>query len=193
MFMAIRCFIAIELDESTQRELGKIQSRLRDEAGLKDRSINWVRPENIHLTLKFLGEVDDADIPLVCEAASSAAGEFLPFEFEIGSVGCFPPGGSARVLWAAVTAGEEQIVPIHRKLDELLHKLGFPLEGRRFAAHLTLARIKNIRVGHEVREGLEGFTIPKVIVQSVSTLTVFQSVLSRGGPTYTAMHHAELG
>jgi RNA 2',3'-cyclic 3'-phosphodiesterase len=188
--MTIRCFIAIELNDAAHRALERIQSRLRTE-GLNDRSINWVRPENIHLTLKFLGDVTDADINSVCQAVSATAVEFLPFDFEIGSIGCFPPGGPARVLWAGVMAGADLIEPLQKKLDERLHELGYPLENRRFSPHMTMARIKNSQVGYAVREVVEQFSVPMIKSQSVERLTVFQSELSRGGPTYTALHHAD--
>ena len=142
--------------------------------------------------MKFLGEVEDRQINDVCSAASQTAGLFEPFDFHIAGAGSFPPGGAARVLWAGITEGGEDLQALADAIDQACHKLGFPLEGRRFSSHITLARVKNIAAGHKARQAVEAVGPLDIGVQGVSSITVFQSVLERGGPIYTAMHHAPL-
>lgn len=190
--MSIRCFIAVELDEEIKRELAKLQDRLGRALGSDESMIKWVRPENIHLTLKFLGEVDDKLLPDICAAVSEAAGTFGAFDFEVGNCGCFGSGGSARILWVGITGGNEKLAALAKAVDDNLGVLDFPPERRKFSAHLTLARIRNVKVGRAVREvvdKLDGFTLGS---QDVTELTVFQSELRRSGPIYTAVHHGPL-
>lgn len=191
--MAIRCFAAIELDTVIAGGLGQWQGVLKRKLATVGSGISWVRANQIHLTLKFLGEVEDGGVMEVCEALSLAAGECSPFEIEVGGCGCFPPGGSARVVWAGITRGAEELAALQQVVDGYLNEAGYPLEARRFSPHLTLARIKKPSVGYEVRDVVEKMELEIPAVQEVGELTLFQSVLTREGPVYTAMHHAELG
>ena len=145
--MTLRCFVAIELDEGIGRQLGRLQGRLGKELSLAQKAIRWVKPEQIHLTLKFLGEVDDKTVPDICKAVSSAGGEFDPFEFEVGNCGCFGSGGVARVLWVGVTSRDDKLGALAESVDKHLQKMGFAPEHRKFSAHLTLARIRDAAAG----------------------------------------------
>ena len=189
--MSIRCFIAVELDDAIRRKLGRLQDRLRGKLHHPP-GITWVKPDRIHLTLKFLGEVDDAVINDVCSAASEAAVQVEPFEFELGDIGCFGSAASARVVWVGVTAGLSHLEKLHQSVDKQLAQIGFPSERRRFSPHLTLARVRNVKVGATVRPAVDKLEPVSFGVQNVSELTVFQSDLSSGGPVYTPLHHAAL-
>jgi len=190
--MSIRCFIAVELDEGIRRGLAKLQSRLGRALGSNESMIKWVRPQNIHLTLKFLGEVDDHFLPDICAAVSEAAQTFAPFDFEVGNCGCFGSAGSARVLWVGIAGGNENLAALAQAVDDNLGVLDFPPERRKFSAHLTLARIRNVKIGRAVRAVVDDLAPFSLGSQNVTELTVFQSELSRSGPTYTALHHAAL-
>ena len=190
--MSIRCFIAIELDDAVRGELAQLQERLRRKPFMDERSIRWVDPKLVHLTLKFLGDVEDNVVMDICQAVSDVADEFRPFEFEIGDVGCFPPRGAGRVLWVGVKDGLELLRPLHEAVDSAMEQLDFPCERRQYSAHLTLARIKNAKIGHIVRETVDAFEPVSLGLQSVCKITVFQSKLTGSGPVYTAMHTAEL-
>lgn len=190
--MSVRCFIAIELDEAIRRQIARLQERLQKQSGLDDRSIKWVRPENIHLTLKFLGEVSDSEIIDICAAASEAAASTRAFDFEVGNCGCFPPAGSARVLWVGLTEGSEAVTALAEAVDQQLQELGYAGEHRRFSGHLTLARIKQAQVGRRVSEICQTLEPVSLGVEHVGQIIVFQSVLTRSGPQYTALHHAPL-
>ncbi len=190
--MSHRLFIAIELDREVQKNLSKICHQLQKEYQLNDRALKWVEPHNIHLTLKFLGEVDDPQIPELCDMLSDTTSQFEPFDFDIANCGCFPPQGSARVLWAGINEGTEDLQALAEAIDHGCHELGFALENRRFSPHLTLARIKQTKVGYQVRETLENFPEIQIASQPVDSIALIQSTLTRQGPEYTAMHHAKL-
>ncbi len=196
--MALRSFIAIELEKSVKGSLGRLARNLQD-MGLDDRSIKWVRPESMHLTLKFLGDVEDRLVLELSNKLSEMAGQFDPFDIEVAGLGCFPLGGAARVLWCGITQGAEDLQALAEAIDIGANELGFALEGKRFSPHLTLARIKNARTGHEIREFLEkqnganDAAYSQMGRQSVTGIALIHSDLTRSGPVYTPMHHATLG
>jgi 2'-5' RNA ligase len=190
--MSIRCFIAIEIEEEIRKEIARVQQRLKKELRGNESGIKWVPPENIHLTLKFLGNVSDQDIPEICNAVSRAASEFQPFSFGVGTCGSFPPNRPARVLWIGINQGQPELKQLAKRVDHWVNKLGFPLEKRAFSGHLTLARIRQPNVGKAVLRVAEQTTIETLGQQTVSAITVFQSDLRPGGPIYTPLHHVPL-
>lgn len=191
--MSHRLFIAIELNKSVTQELDRLCRRLQHKYDLNDRAIKWVKSSNIHLTLKFLGDVVDGDIPSVCDTLTEVAEQFNPFDFEIADCGYFPPKSAARILWAGIQEGQEDLQALAEVIDMAYNALGFPLENKPFRAHLTLARIKQAKVGYEVREALEQVEPFSLTHQSVSQIALIESILTRNGPEYTPMHHTRLG
>ena len=189
--MSIRCFIAIELEEGIHKNLAQLQSRLQKKI-YHDSKIRWVKPHNIHLTLKFLGDVDDTAIPEVCTAVSQAAALNQPFDFEIGNCGSFGSGDSARVLWIGVTGGHTELEKLHHAVNANLADIGFSPDRRKFNPHLTLARIRNAASGRNARKAVDQLEPTALGGQSASEITVFQSVLTSAGPIYTPLHHVSL-
>jgi 2'-5' RNA ligase len=141
----VRLFVALELDENAHALLADTQRRL---AGL-GRAVRWVSPEQIHLTLKFLGEVPDGQVAQVCRALDGLA-EHEAFEFQIEGVGTFGTHQSPRVVWVGVRMPNPPLTDLQKACEEALAGLGFPLEGRAFKPHLTLGRVKDPRVGREI-------------------------------------------
>ena len=191
--MSIRCFIAIELDPAVRRGLRRLGRRLLSQFPGSESAIKWVQPDNIHLTLSFLGDVGDRIIPDICTAASAAAQAHSPFDIEIADCGSFPPARPARVLWVGVTTGAEPLAALQQSLQDRLAEVGFAPENRKFTAHLTLARVKNAQAGRQVLDMLKDIAPINIGSQAVTELTVFQSQLLRAGPLYTALHQAPLG
>jgi len=191
----IRCFIAIELDPAVREAIGRLQARLRKELRGSDSGLRWVRAENIHLTLKFLGEIPDDAVPAVGAAADQTAAAFNPFEFEIAEVGSFPPERPARVVWVGVGHGRSALLELQKALDQALEEIGYPREERPFSAHLTLARVSQPNAGRAVLNVLgnlpQGWAA-SLGRQNATALTVFKSDLTRSGPTYTLLHQAAL-
>ncbi|NLX13454.1 MAG: RNA 2',3'-cyclic phosphodiesterase [Phycisphaerales bacterium] len=185
----MRCFVAIELPEEIRKRLLELQSRF----GKLDRFVRWVHPDQIHLTVKFLGEVPDRQVSAVCAAAKAAAAASRPFEVEISGTGCFPDHGPVRVLWAGIPELPPPLLTVQQAMEKHCVELGFPRETRAFRPHLTLGRTREGASASMVRTALEreaGFVVGRFDVEA---LTVFQSVLQPAGATYSILAHARLG
>jgi len=177
----VRLFLAVDLPPAVRAALGALQSRLRARCG----GWRWVRPEGMHLTLRFLGEV-----PPDLDAASrnawrEAVRPFPPFRFGLEGLGRFPAGGRPRVLWVGVReARDEAVLPgLAESLERAARDCGFAPEGRAFSPHLTLARAARDARAEWPRDSVAGIG-ETVDVQSV---VLFRSELHPAGARYTAL------
>ena len=126
----MRVFIAIDIDGRTRAALGKLESGiegLAKEAGVRKGDVKWVRPEAIHLTLKFIGEVDDKSVAEICNIVKNVACSYKGFEIDIESVGYFG-GRSATVLWVGTGQGSDELRRLQKDLDGQLSEAGWPME-----------------------------------------------------------------
>lgn len=166
----MRLFFALELNDLARRELDSLQRRLlRNHA-----NVQWVKPENLHLTLKFLGEVEENRLPELRQAAEEAAASFSPFLISLEGVGAFPGARHPRVIWVDIQEGRETVVRLARALEEACGRLGFPPEERPFSAHITLGRTR----------ALDSLSAPAFKSNEpirVDRLVLFQSKLSPHG------------
>ncbi len=194
--MSVRCFIAVGFEDAIASQLAGLQKQIAQrvhEAGISTKGIKWVKPENMHLTLKFFGDIADTDIPKICDAMDKTAETCQIFEMSIEGYGCFGSGGSARVLWAGIELGRDELTNMYHKLQQELSLLQFSSDDRRFKPHLTLARIKNHQTGMQLQQVAQ--QLPSVIVPVhpvVVRLSLLQSDLTPNGPVYSVLHHAEL-
>jgi RNA 2',3'-cyclic 3'-phosphodiesterase len=136
----IRTFIAIELDDPQKNALAELQSRLKREPG--SNAIRWVTPDNIHLTLKFLGNVAAEKQPTLHDAIASACAGSAPFVLRLDGVGAFPNAHRPNVIWVGMEGDVETATKLAKKIDDACTLLGFPSEERPFSPHLTLGRVK---------------------------------------------------
>ena len=187
--MSIRTFIAIELSPS-------VLSRARDLIKVlqaADVKATWVKPQHMHMTLKFLGDVPDNEIPEVCNLVKQAVSELPAFELVFRGCGAFPTLANPRTVWIGVDEGAEELTIVHQAIDIALKKLRFPRETRRFQPHLTLGRIREsgLAVGELSRLIAEhaDFDGDLSVVDEVVT---FASFLDKSGPSHDAMGRAEL-
>jgi 2'-5' RNA ligase len=182
----MRCFIAIDIDENNRAALGDLQQRLKSEVDINKRDIKWVKPDNIHLTLKFLGEIGDERVVDVCNIAKEVAGRNDSFELDIESVGHFG-GRSARVLWVGSGKGRENLLQLQKDLEQQLASAGWPPENRPFSGHLTLCRIRNPKAGIKLAQIAEQYRDFKVGFMLADSVSVYQSRLTPAGPIYTVL------
>jgi 2'-5' RNA ligase len=182
----VRLFFAIALPDGTRARVAAVADALqrRLAAHGAPRAVKWVERENLHVTLRFLGEVTDD------RAASlrRVLRDPLPvpaFHAAIGNGGCFPAGGPPRVAWVGMGEGSEEARRVFDALDSRLAPLGFQKEERPYTPHLTLGRVREIdRAGGRIlREALSA--VPLVLDRiDVRCTTLYRSHLSSGGPRY---------
>lgn len=184
----IRAFVAVPVEAGVERAAELLeQVRVRcDRAGLR---ANWVRPENLHLTLAFLGGVEPSRIEAIA-AALAPLSAHPSFAVELRGVGRFPPGGKPRVLWMGVGGGADRLEAIASEVAERLAPLGFSPDRRPFHPHFTLARVK--RATRRVDDVLDHFREAEGGVTRVSELMLFQSLTRPEGPEYTPLARVPL-
>lgn len=185
----LRTFIAIELPMAVSRELAAIQQRLRDH-GLK---LRWVKPGNIHLTLKFLGDIMPADVQDIGSAMHAAAQATPPFDVTVQGLGVFPGILRPKVLWSGLGGAPERLVCLHSSLEDALAERGIAREKRPYKGHLTLARIKGALDSRRLVSAIEAEGMFEPLPLAVSELVLFQSRLQPTGAVYTPLVRIRLG
>jgi 2'-5' RNA ligase len=188
----MRLFFAVELNEASRRAASRIASDLsRALAGAGGADVSWVRPENMHLTIRFLGETAPERAREL--AVAFAAPLSTPaFDLRFSGVGTFPPRGPARVIWIGITEGHEALAALHSEVEDRLVAHGIEREGRPFRAHLTLGRVRTrLRPGAAAIIGAAA--ADALPASAARELTLFESRLSPHGATYTALVRTPLG
>ncbi len=149
--------------------------------------LRWVSDSQMHLTVRFIGHVADGTVPAVLTALAPSL-TVEPFEVEFNGCGVFPKSGPPRVIWVGVSRGLEQLQTMHEEFNRRLSPLLVPTDDRPFSAHLTLARIKDIRshAGRQLRESVRDVH-PRSVRCRVDAATVFRSELSPHGPRYSGL------
>lgn len=187
----MRVFIAIDVGKEIRAALKQLQEKLRSGVDIRKGDVKWVEPENMHLTLKFLGEIKDEKVVEVCNIVENAAAEHKSFELAIETVGHFG-GRSARVLWVGTGRGSENLLRLAEELEKQLAIAGWPEESRKFSGHLTLCRIRKPTAGVKLAQASEGYKDFKAGVASVDSVSVYQSQLRPSGPVYTVLGNYKL-
>jgi len=183
----VRSFIAVELSSELIRRLKDYQAGL---GAARLRCVKWVDPGAIHLTLKFLGNVDRGRLEAVKDAAAGVARAYSSMQLTTGGLGFFPGPQRARVFWLGLEGDIQELVRLQQDIDRAMAKLGFEKENRPFTAHLTLARLRDECSSAERLEftGMVGATVfkpgPPVPVRAVALM---RSQLTPRGPIYTRL------
>lgn len=184
----MRTFIAIKLPEDIKQHLAEAQRRIKS-VGV---DASWPRPEGIHLTLKFLGEIPESGVPGITNALALAAQGMSRFRIEIAGIGTFPNAKNPRVVWAGVSGDIEKLTRLQAAVDDAMAGLGMEREARSFAPHLTLARIKYIRSRESWLAALEQVKDMKLPGFDVNAVSLMKSELRRTGAEYTEIARIEL-
>jgi len=181
-----RTFICLELPETIRVQAEELQRRL---ASLGDK-IRWANPRNLHLTLRFLGEISRSQVETVCLAVRCAAARVDAFPIRLSGTGCFPSPRRPRAFWIGV-ADASPLVHLFEAIEDELASAGFPREARRFSPHLTLGRVRNDRSNSRLGEAMvrAEFDAAPFLVTDV---TVMKSELRKSGSVYTALVRAPL-
>jgi 2'-5' RNA ligase len=189
----LRTFIAIALDRDLKEDLGRLQERLR--SLVAPRSVRWVRPEAMHLTLKFLGDTPLDKAKEVEAALALAAAEVPPFTFTVVGLGCFPNTRRPRVVWVGLQEVTGTLVRLRDAVEAHVAPLGFPTERRSFKPHLTLGRVQRYASKSEVREIGEVVAASSAGIEvemAVREVCYIKSDLKPSGAVYTTLSVARL-
>ena len=181
---AWRIFCAIEIPQDIRSQLQDHIRRLQQ--AVPQNEASWTRPENIHLTLKFFGNVGQDKIPKVSQAMARAVEGLAAFRFRLAGTGTFPKHGSPRVLWIGVEDSHERLAALQQRLEEQCEKEGFPKETRPFHPHLTIARLRKPKGARELAS-LHQSTAFEEVETSVLELLLFRSESSSAGSKYTVI------
>lgn len=184
----MRLFVAVLLPDTVRAVIAAEVERLRPLA----HGVAWVAEANLHVTLKFLGEVDDARVEAVREALGRASAGAAPFSLEVSGIGAFPTAMRPRVLWAGLGAGAAALAAIAGRVDAALAQAGFPPEDRPFAGHVTLGRIREPRRDPALTAALERAARQHFGTVLVDRVVLVRSELSPNGSRYTEVDSSRL-
>ena len=187
----MRTFIAVSFDSKIHDNIRDFQSKMKLETSRFKKDINWVFPDECHSTLAFIGDVNDSELKKITNLIIPIAEATNPFRLKIEGVRAF--GRSARVLWAAIKDGREQIELLNKQLTAALSDNGFHIEKKQFSAHITLARIKDPKAGKFVKDIAVTLGRYPFGVMAVRTIGLYQSELGKYGAKYTLLEEFSLG
>lgn len=185
----MRCFIAIELPPDVRSTLERLIRSLRRPG----RDVRWSSAEQLHITLKFLGSVSDADIPRICEITAAAARAVAPFELRLAALGGFPSVRSPRVAWIGVDDPAGGCAAWLAAADSEFESIGVPCETRPFHPHVTLGRSKSPAGNRLLGSSIASLAPPPAIRMNIDAVTVFESRPGKDGSEYTPIARAPFG
>lgn len=184
---SIRAFICLDIPQSVKQRIDALQRDLRQIGA----QVSWVKPDNIHLTLKFLGDVAESRIESIRKAVEIAARATRALEIEVAGTGCFPSPRNPRVLWIGLSDMEGKLAELHRAIESELARERFPREPKKFSPHLTIGRVRAPHNAALVAEELisRGFEPHNF---QADEIIVMRSDLKPTGPIYTPLARIKL-
>lgn len=187
----MRTFIAIELPEEIKDTLARLQEQLKSSGA----NVKWAAPQNIHLTLKFLGEIDENKLDGVKQVIDEAVADKTSFQARISSLGAFPKIDFPRIIWVGIDLGDKETKSIAKDLEDGLTKINIPKEDRPFSSHVTLGRVRSNLNRERLVKGLkeaQGKFGEKSLEFSVTKIILFKSTLTPKGPVYEILKEGAL-
>lgn len=175
----MRTFIAIELDKEIKQSLSIAQEQLKK----TEADVKWVKHENLHLTIKFLGEVDEKKISKINECLKEIAQKTDAFDIQIDHFGLFPDSKFPRVIWAGTELGKDNLKKLSDLTEDAFVKLKFPKEKKKFSAHFTLGRFRSLKNKDALLEELNKIKLVS-LKQKCKSIILFKSTLTSGSPIY---------
>ena len=184
----IRSFVAIEISQNIKRNLGEIISKLSG----ANADVKWVRPANMHITLKFLGSVEEGDILEICNVIKDAVVDVEPFDLEIGGLGAFPDIKKPKVVFVNIVDQSKTLLTLYERVEERLAYFGIKRESRKFTPHLTIGRVrsqKNLKTLFGLIENNKKVSAGGLLVESIDLM---MSELLPAGPEYSKLGTIDL-
>jgi 2'-5' RNA ligase len=178
-----RSFIAVELSREIAEGVRRIQSGLRERVA----GVSWVRPEGIHLTLKFLGDVDPDRVEGIASKAEEGARAIGPFTIGVKGCGGFPNARNPRVIWIGVEEPSNRLTELQAKVEQGMEEMGFTREGRAYTPHLTIGRLRSGKGKGGVGQAIEAMKGCDLGLMEVREVCLFRSQLKPTGAEYTKL------
>jgi RNA 2',3'-cyclic 3'-phosphodiesterase len=176
----MRLFVAVNISKENKNKISKIQSVLKKSGA----DAKWVEENNLHLTLKFLGEVEENKVNHIIEKLKQVVLDVKKFEVDFESVGVFPTEMSPRVLWIGTGKGAEELKNLTEKTETLFEEIGFEKEKRKFSPHLTVGRFRSSKGKEKLLDIIKSLTFEK-ITEEVKSVFLIKSVLTPKGSIYS--------
>ena len=178
-----RLFFALEIPSETRKNAVS----LVESFNIPQSQVRWVRGENLHITLKFLGDVADDQVPAISDAARGVAQKFEPIDIEVAGMGLFPNHEKPQIVWLGAEGETDTLASLEAALSKALEPLGFPADERRYTPHITIGRVKSdvvrgklVRIVHERHHERMG-------AAGVFSIVLFESSLKPHGPVYSVV------
>jgi 2'-5' RNA ligase len=187
----LRIFLAVFPSPEAQGVAAAVIDRLRGDGD----GVSWVKRENLHYTVRFLGELGEDGTRRASEAAAEAVSDHAAFDAQLGALGAFPSARGARVIWAGLAEGAERLVALARSVERALERRGFEREGRHFEAHLTIGRARDPHADWSERLAAGSAVIAAAGAPArfrVDRVMTIHSQLSPRGSVYTVRAEAHL-
>ncbi len=185
----VRAFLAVPLAPELSPAVTELQKRL-DSSGAK---VKWVAPENLHFTLKFLGEIPEERVSEVATATHKAVVGSGQFDLDIAGAGAFPHTRRPRTVWVGTREGAEALAALAGAIEDSLAEIGIPRESKSFRPHLTIGRVKGRDFLQTLGELIELEAETEIGRQRVAAACLMKSDLHRSGPVYTTLAEISLG
>jgi RNA 2',3'-cyclic 3'-phosphodiesterase len=179
----IRAFIAVEINEQTKQKISGLISHLKKSGA----DVKWITENQMHLTLKFLGDIDERDVQKISDALSDIADNFNSFTINFSKIGAFPDMDRPSIIWLGIDKGAESLKTLSEKIETALKKLRLKQENREFKPHLTLARIKSPKNMQNLLKLVKEIDAKSWDGSQISSLTLFQSALNPKGAVHAIL------
>jgi 2'-5' RNA ligase len=184
----IRLFVAVNLDESLRHAVAEVEQRLK----ATNADVKWVRAESLHITLKFLGWVQENRVPEIEQAIAQAVEEQAPFRLSLAGLGGFPTPTAPRVVWVGIEAGAAELASLAERMEQAMKPLGFEREEREFSAHVTIGRSRGAAGREQLVAALQAERERRFGEMQVARVELMRSDLRPTGPIYISQRAFEL-
>ena len=188
MSKSLRTFVAVKLPETVLAAIGVVQEQL----AVYGFNVRWVTTGNIHLTLKFLGEVHEDELEGIAAVLTEAVHGFAPLRLAAAGVGVFPSVKRARVIWMGLSGQLSEFASLQRSIEDRLATIGYPREKRPFSGHLTLGRVKGSIAVSRLTTAMDAFRVFASETFEVDRVVLFKSDLRPTGALYTELRQVTL-
>jgi 2'-5' RNA ligase len=179
----LRLFVAVLLSDALRNSIARAQDQFKKASG----GVKWVAPENLHVTLKFLGGVDEERLDDINTALSASVEGFQTFDLKLAGAGAFPGLSRPQTIWIAAKEGTEHLRRLAESVESRLEAVGFPKEERKFKAHITIGRAKDLKDARSLSDVIKNYENEEFGSQTVDRIALMKSDLRKEGPIYSAL------